>query len=63
MLTKNIKFSAIANYSDDTSSKIRYFCSYEAMSKWANAQFRKDEGVTVLVWVGLTDEVYCTYHA
>lgn len=63
MKLKNVKFSAVAYYSDGTSSKLRFFCTERAMSKWANAQYDKDEDVTVQVYVGLTDELYCTYHA
>lgn len=59
----NVKFSAIAEYSDGTMSKCRLFCTEQAMSNWANAQFRKDEGATVTVWHAFTDKVFCTYHA
>lgn len=63
MKTINVKFTAIATYSDGSMSKCRAFVTEQAMSNWANAQFRKDEGVTVTVWEGYTDKVYCTYHA
>lgn len=63
MKIANVKFSAIAEYSNGTMSNCRWFCSEQAMSNWANAQFRKDEGVTVTVWEGTTDKVYCVYHA
>lgn len=59
----NVKFSAIAEYSDGSMSRCRWFATERAMSNWANAQFRKDEGTTVTVWEGTTDKVYCTYHA
>lgn len=64
MKIKNIKFTAQATYSDGTWSKLRFFCTESAMSKWANDQYRKDEGVTVEVWKGFgIEEKYCTYHA
>lgn len=63
MKSANVKFSAIAEYSNGKMSNCRWFATEKAMSNWANAQFDKDEGVTVTVWIGLTDRVYCTYHA
>lgn len=51
MKYSNVKFTAIATYSDGS------------MSNWANKQYDKDNGVTVTVWEGYTDKVYCTYHA
>jgi hypothetical protein len=59
----NVKFTAIATYSNGTMSKCRAFATEQAMSNWANKQFRKDEGTTVHVWNGYTDKLYCTYHA
>lgn len=63
MKFRNVKFTAIATYSDGILSDCRAFATEKAMSNWANRQFRKDEGVTVTVWEGYTDKVYCTYHA
>ena len=63
MKFRNVKFTAIATYSDGSLSDCRAFATEKAMSNWANRQFRKDEGVTVTVWEGCTDKVYCTYHA
>lgn len=63
MKIANVKFSAIAEYSNGKMSNCRWFATEQAMSNWANAQFEKDIGVTVTVWVGLTDKIYCTYHA
>lgn len=63
MKMANVKFSAIAEYSNGTMSKCRWFATEQALSNWANAQYNKDEEVTVTVWVGLTDKVYCVYHA
>ena len=63
MKFRNVKFTAIATYSDGSISDCRAFATEKAMSNWANRQFRKDEGVTVTVWEGYTDKVYCTYHA
>lgn len=63
MKIENVKFTAIATYSDGSMSKLRAFATEQAMSNWANAQYRKDEGTTVTVWEGYTDKVYCTYHA
>lgn len=63
MYYKNVKFTAIATYSDGRMSECKAFATEKVMSKWANAQFLKDEGVTVTVWEGFTDKVYCTYHA
>lgn len=63
MKYNNVKFTAIATYSDGTMSNCRAFATEKAMSNWANAQFRKDMGVIVTVWEGYTDKVYCTYSA
>lgn len=63
MKVRNVKFTAVATYSDGSLSDWRAFATEKAMSNWANRQFRKDEGVTVTVWEGYTDKVYCTYHA
>lgn len=63
MRYENVKFTAIAEYSDGKTSRCRAFATERAMSKWANAQYRKDEGTTVTVWEGYTDKVYCVYHA
>lgn len=63
MKLSNVKFTAIATYSDGSMSKCRAFATEQAMSKWANAQYRIDEDVTVTVWEGYTNKVYCTYHA
>ena len=59
----NVKFTAIATYSNGAMSKCRMFATEKAMSNWANAQFDKDEGVAITVWEGLSEKVYCTYHA
>ena len=59
----NVKFTAIAEYSNGSLSNCRAFATERAMSNWANAQFDKDEGVTVTVWEGYSDKVYCVYHA
>ena len=63
MKYSNVKFTAIAEYTDGTMSACRAFATEKAMSNWANAQFNKDEGATVTVWMGYTDIVYCVYHA
>ena len=67
MKITNIKFEAQATYSNGTTSSLRWFATEKAMSKWANAQFRKDEGVTVQVWNGfggfVNNDLFCTYHA
>ena len=63
MKFSNVKFSAIAEYSNGAMSDCRWFASEKAMSNWVNEQFDKDETVSITVWVGLTDRVYCTYHA
>lgn len=63
MKIANIKFSAIANF-ENGEIKSRFFATEQAMSKWANQQFRKDENVTVEVFSGFGfDTRYCTYHA
>ena len=64
MKIRNIKFTANAIFSNGE-MKIKYFVTEQAMSKWANAQFRKDENVTVEVWNGFSidGKKYCTYHA
>lgn len=63
MRYNNVKFTAIATYSDGSMSNCRAFATEKAMSNWANKQYNKDEGCTVTVWVGYTDTVYCIYHA
>lgn len=63
MKIHNVKFTAIAEYSDGSMSACRWFCTEKAMSNWANAQFKKDEGATVTVWEGTSDRIYTTYHA
>lgn len=63
MKYSNVKFTAMAEYANGTTSKIRAFCTEQAMSKWANAQYRKDNDCTVTVWNGFSDSVYCVYHA
>ena len=60
-MIRNIKFIAIAYYTNG-STKERFFATEKAMSKWANAQYRKDNGVTVEVWNGIFESKYCTYH-
>ena len=64
MKITNVKFTAFAHFNDGT-IKCRCFCTEEAMSKWANKQYRIDEDVTVEVYegAGVTDKKYCTYHA
>ena len=54
----------MATYSNGEMA-VRYFCTEEAMSKYANKQYRKDEGVTVEVYegAGIDGKRYCTYHA
>lgn len=37
----------IAEYSDGTKKVSRNFVNYSAFSNWANAQYRKDQNVTV----------------
>ena len=63
MKYENVKFTAIATYYDGSISKCRAFATENAMSKWANKQYNKDNECSVTVWVGFTDEVYCIYHA
>lgn len=59
----NVKFIAIAYYSDGTSSKARLFVTEKALSNWANKQYLKDEDVTVKAWNASNDSIYCVYHA
>lgn len=63
MRYKNVKFTAIATYSDGSMSACRAFATEKAMSNWANKQFAKDEGVVITVWEGYTEKVFCTYSA
>ena len=63
MYYRNVKFTAIATYSNGSMSKCMAFATEKAMSNWANKQFNKDMDVTVTVWEGYTDKVFCTYHA
>lgn len=62
MKYQNVKFTAIAEYSNGTMSKCRAFATENAMSNWANKQYIKDHGCTVTVWEGFMDKVYCVYH-
>lgn len=62
MKMQNVKFTAIANYTDGTMSNVRAFATEKAMSNWANKQYNKDHGCMVTVWEGYTDKVYCVYH-
>lgn len=62
MRTCNIKFTAIATYSSGIDSKARFFVTEQAVSNWANKQYNKDNGVTVTVWNGIMESVYCVYH-
>lgn len=67
MKIANIKFEGQAYYSNGKTSKLRWFATEKAMRDWANAQFRKDEGVTVYIWKGfggfVNNDLFCTYHA
>lgn len=63
MYIRNSKFYAIATYSDGSMSECRFFCTENALSNWANKQYKKDNDVTVNVWDAKTDKPYCTYHA
>lgn len=56
----NVKFTAIAKYSDGHISSCRWFCTDKAMCNWVNAQLHKYKGVSVTVWEGTSDRVYCT---
>jgi len=64
MKLKNVKFTAFAHYANGE-IKCKCFCTEQAMSNWANAQYRKDEDVTVEVYegAGMIGKKYCTYHA
>lgn len=63
MKWQNVKFTAIAEYSNGSLSELRAFATEKAMSNWVNKQFAKDEGVTVTVYKGYTSRVIRTYHA
>lgn len=63
MKFNNILFEAFAFDRDGVLYASKLFCTEEAMSKWANRQYRKDEGATVKVFDFKTDKLYCTYHA
>ena len=59
----NVKFIAFAHYSNGE-IKCRWFVTEKAMSNWANAQYRKDEEVTVEVYTDfLLKNKFCTFHA
>lgn len=62
MKIDNIKFTAQAQFSDNT-CKTRFFCTEQALSNWANKMWRKDNDVTVEVWRGFGTDIHCmTYH-
>lgn len=63
MKRTNVKFTAIATYSDGAMSNLMAFVTEAAMSKWVNKQYMKDEGVVVTVWEGYSNKVYRRYHA
>ena len=54
-----------AVYSDGTSKWSRRYTDKEAFSRWANKQFRVDEGVTVYEYEFDGDDLklVCTWHA
>ena len=62
MYLKNVKFHGIA-YDGDKWLGSKFFCSEQAMSKWANKFYRTNENVTVYIYEGMSDRLYCTYHA
>ena len=57
----------VATFSNGKTKTSRNFVNYWAFSNWANAQFRKDENVTVIEYKmdGKTFEstITCTWHA
>ena len=64
MRFSNIKFTALAK-SENGNQKMRWFCSEEALSRWANRMYIKDNSVTVIVYNGNSvddSNIYCTYH-
>lgn len=63
MKHQNVKYTAIAEYSNGDISNLRAFVTYKAMSNWVNRQFAKDENVTVTVFYGYTSKIYTVYHA
>lgn len=63
MKRTNVKFTAIATYSDGATSNLMAFVTESAMRKWVNKQYMKDEGVVVTVWEGYSMKVYRRYSA
>lgn len=57
----------VAKFSDGTTKQSRDFRNYSAFSNWANAQFRKDENVTVeeytFTWGVWDFKLTSTWHA
>ena len=57
----------IAHFSNGTTKTSRNFVNGDAFSRWANAQFRKDDDVTVEEYnyqKGVWDyKLVCTWHA
>lgn len=66
MKTKTYIFG-MAYYTDGTHKTSRIFTSPDAFSRWANNQFRKDEGVTVYEYQfsehDIEPKLACTWHA
>lgn len=60
---ENVKYTAVAEYSDGTLSNCRVFATHKALSNWVNKQFAIDEGVKVTVWDGFTDRIITEYSA
>ena len=64
---KKVWIYGYAHFTDGTQKKSRYFVSAAAFSRWANAQFNKDEGVTVEEYAMNKNDYAvihtCTWHA
>lgn len=61
MKYNNIRFTAQAVYKDGKIAT-RLFVTWQATGNWANAQFRKDNEVTVFI-EDKQGEYSCTMHA
>ena len=63
MKHQNVKYTAIAEYSNGDMSNLVAFVTYKAMTNWVNRQFAKDENVTVTVYRRYSSEILYVYHA
>lgn len=64
---KKVWIYGYAYFTNGEKKKSRYFVNATAFSRWANAQYNKDEGVTIEEYAMDKDDYFvthtCTWHA